>query len=550
MCPAHPDSSPSLSITAAHNKHGCVMICHRGCSYKDIITHIEAGTAVPRLARSVGNDGNDGPRVTYSYTDTAGQVVARKFRIGDGKGKRIWQEPRGFELPIYNAHLVVEAVAVGTEIFVAEGEKCCDVLVELGYVATCNPNGAGKWRPRDTAALVGASYVAVLADDDDPGRAHALRAVGALRAAGVVCEAFLCPDGHNDVADWALFGNLDLGRLLPMDGGGAVGAAAGAAAAVGAVSSWQPMPLPLDAVATAPDLCGLFYFGMSHELAGSSEAGKTMLLAGAAMEIARTGEPVVWVDMEMGPRLMSDRMRALGCTDEEIVRLVNVPETRRFHYLRPDERCSPADIAALLALKPALVAIDAMTTALGLHGMDSNSDMDVDALHRLISNPFKDSGAAVVWIDHPGKDVTRGSKGSIRKEQAVDIRYLVTPFTTYRKGSGGASRIWVKKDRTGNLDREVVRLFQLEADGLGWSWPTPVPRLEDRLDDPDQVREDALICLLQESGPQTRRQLRSQLLGRDEKKKELVDAMISAGKLSVIQGPSGWEQITLNPELA
>jgi putative DNA primase/helicase len=32
-------------------------------------------------------------------------------------------------------------------VFVCEGEKDADNVVDLGLVATCNHGGAGKWRP-------------------------------------------------------------------------------------------------------------------------------------------------------------------------------------------------------------------------------------------------------------------------------------------------------------------------------------------------------------------------------------------------------------------
>ncbi len=40
-------------------------------------------------------------------------------------------------------------------VFVVEGEKDADRLAALGAVATCNPGGAGKWRPEFGAHLAG-----------------------------------------------------------------------------------------------------------------------------------------------------------------------------------------------------------------------------------------------------------------------------------------------------------------------------------------------------------------------------------------------------------
>jgi len=56
-------------------------------------------------------------------------------------------------------------------VFIPEGEKDCDNLGELGFVATCN-HGGGKWRSEISHWLAG-RHVVLLPDNDEPGRAHA-----------------------------------------------------------------------------------------------------------------------------------------------------------------------------------------------------------------------------------------------------------------------------------------------------------------------------------------------------------------------------------------
>ena len=103
-------------------------------------------------------------------------------------------------------------------ICVVEGEKDVHALEKLGKVATCNPGGAGtgKWRPEFSEMLRNAR-VAVIADRDDTGRAHAKAIVESLKgiaravkilepakgkdvsdhlAAGLPLKALVCPNGR------------------------------------------------------------------------------------------------------------------------------------------------------------------------------------------------------------------------------------------------------------------------------------------------------------------------------------------------------------------
>ena len=88
-------------------------------------------------------------------------------------------------------------------VLIPEGEKHVDRLTELGFVATCNPMGAGKWRACYNDYFRGAEIV-ILPDNDRPGRDHARQVVEALLsvAASVrVLELGGLPE-KGDVLDW------------------------------------------------------------------------------------------------------------------------------------------------------------------------------------------------------------------------------------------------------------------------------------------------------------------------------------------------------------
>ncbi len=57
----------------------------------------------------------------------------------------------------YRLPELLTAVAEGREVYVAEGEKDVDRLHREGVTATCNPGGAGKWRPEYARHFAGAT---------------------------------------------------------------------------------------------------------------------------------------------------------------------------------------------------------------------------------------------------------------------------------------------------------------------------------------------------------------------------------------------------------
>jgi DNA polymerase len=68
------------------------------------------------------------------------------------------------------------------EVQVSEGEKDCDTLVRLGYVATTNPGGALSWTDDLTAWLriLGVRRAAIHEDNDESGRERTAKLIAAL----------------------------------------------------------------------------------------------------------------------------------------------------------------------------------------------------------------------------------------------------------------------------------------------------------------------------------------------------------------------------------
>src|ERR1019366_7944359 len=81
----------------------------------------------------------------------------------------------------------------------SEGEKDCDTLAVLGFTATCNPMGAGKWRDDYNAHFAG-KRVVIIPDGDKPGRDHAEQVARALYGVAASVRIVALPGTVNDKA--------------------------------------------------------------------------------------------------------------------------------------------------------------------------------------------------------------------------------------------------------------------------------------------------------------------------------------------------------------
>jgi hypothetical protein len=164
-------------------------------------------------------------RIIYEYKDESGNTLFRVVRwYKDGKkqfsqnapdGSGGWKKNRG------NARLVpfrfpeLLAADPSLPVYIAEGEKDVLTLVNLGFVATCNPGGTG--------AGTGASWIAINQDvcrgltgrdviiycdvDTKPekgrfvGFSHALHTYNSISQVTKSTRIFHAPEPHKDVTD-------------------------------------------------------------------------------------------------------------------------------------------------------------------------------------------------------------------------------------------------------------------------------------------------------------------------------------------------------------
>ena len=210
QCPAHDDHTPSLSV-AARPDGGVRLHCFANCAPADVWAAL--GLRAPAT------------RVAYDYVDSAGtlryQVVRsgqktfrQRHRCPTSKRRDGWTWGLGgntalcrcekIDRLLYRLPDVIRAAQQGETVCIPEGEKDADRLRALGFTATCNSGGAGKWDPAYGAALRGA-HVVIFPDNDPPGAAHAEVVAQSCAASGAASVKVVPLPGvppKGDVSDW------------------------------------------------------------------------------------------------------------------------------------------------------------------------------------------------------------------------------------------------------------------------------------------------------------------------------------------------------------
>lgn len=217
-CPGHEDRTPSLSVSEGNDGRALVK-CHAGCSLDEILRPLgisksdlfEQETQSYRPPRPPQSTNGSATSRCFEYRDEKGELLYRQWHKGkaerpDGQGGWV-QNLDGVRRVPYRLQETLAALATNATLHVVEGEPDVESITELGLAATCNPNGAGKWRDEYTAhfSRILGLRVRVLADNDEPGRKHAEDVARSFHVAGVAdvrVTHFPELPAKGDVSDW------------------------------------------------------------------------------------------------------------------------------------------------------------------------------------------------------------------------------------------------------------------------------------------------------------------------------------------------------------
>ncbi len=215
--PTCSDSTPSVHIT--EKSDGTVIIkAHNGTTTEAVVKGwgMEMRDLFPPRSRDKPFEDRPRTLATYDYKNADGKLVFQvvrqqpadrgktfKTRRPDGAGGWIWNlqgvEPLPYRLPE-----LLQTLCTGKMVLAVEGEKDVDNLTKLGFTATCNHGGAGKWREEHSKYFPSGAKVTIIPDNDGPGKKHGEEVNKQLQARGCETRIIDLPGlpEHGDVSDW------------------------------------------------------------------------------------------------------------------------------------------------------------------------------------------------------------------------------------------------------------------------------------------------------------------------------------------------------------
>lgn len=266
---------------------------------------------------------------------------------------------------LYNILGLLDKDRVSEDVFIVEGEKDADRLISLGFIATCNFDGASasnqtpKWRSELYDPHLTNRNVIILADNDDPGRTHAEHIASCLYDKAESVKVIALPDlpEHGDVSDW-----LDMDHTLTELAGICRDA-----------RTWEPTSLPSgwnirslkDAYGERPPceflVDGIIQLPSLTIVYAAPGALKTMLLSDMMIAVSSGAEwlsspdqsgngfatvqsRVLLIDLENGVRRSDERIGALAKARQLPV------NTPLYYTCMPDPRLDGSDPESLRVL--------------------------------------------------------------------------------------------------------------------------------------------------------------------------------------------------------
>lgn len=527
LCPAHDDVNPSLSVKEDGER--VLVHCFAGCPYEAVMGKLGPGFRTNGDGRNV----EKGRIVARNvYQDATGRdifckvrMVPKGFFIQHPNGRGRWEPGMGGVEPVlYRLPDLADKAGDWRPIYICEGEKDADRVVGLGLLATCNFDGAAgsgqqsKWRESYNPFLAG-RVVYVLADNDEPGRAHAAAIAGSLRGVAKSVKVVELPGlaAGGDVSDWLDAGHtkeelegvaLMTGEWEPVmapsvNGSGVHVNGNGAGpyeGKTGAVMSLRPSSLadllaeemrPLEWVVD-----GLVARGQLLMIAGRPKSGKTWLVLQLAQSVdegrAFLGKDVakgkvLLVTLEDGPRRLRSRAEMLGWRPSA------VDVVFKLAYLDGDKVTNGPGMLQLYELAGGydLIVID--TLIAGLSGRaEENNNPFMAAIANELAAMARAYNSVVVLVHHTSKgtheDVFHTIRGAGSLRGAYDVGMVLERkkderegllhveskdieggSLTIRQGEGGAGwqlvggAVELRKIRAG---RQVVMTLMEHGDGV------------------------------------------------------------------------------------
>lgn len=391
---------------------------------------------------------------TYDYKDESGKLLYQVCRFEpksfsqrrpDGQSGWIWNLEGIKRVPYRLPELIVASMS--DWVYIVEGEKDADNLIAKNFVATTNSGGARKWLDDYNRYFKG-RLVAIIPDNDEPGRDHAKLVAEALHGIAGVVKIVELPDlpPKGDISDWLDSGGPEkVKELIRLTDESPI-------FEPDLIDASRPIIVSLADVKPLP-ISWLWFnripLGMFTLILGDPGLGKSFLTLFMAKKVS-TGE--TWLDSETpensAPKgsvviltaeddlahVVRPRLDAMGADATKIIALEGV----RIIDENGREQCGYFNLQRdLPALQQAvrsqndtkLVVIDPLSAYLGSR-IDSHKDADVRSVLRPLVELAEKYSVAVIGVTHLNKNATGKAvyraMGSLAFLAAARTVWLVT----------------------------------------------------------------------------------------------------------------------------
>ena len=414
--------------------------CDQGGGVADLIRRDNPLANVPEVLQSLGVATSNGHAVphetvktslvaTYPYCDEHGEVTYEVCRYEPKtfkqrrvvNGKAIWglgdTDPLPYKLP--------DIINNPTKpILVVEGEKDADNLANLGFVATCNSGGAGKWAESLNRYFEGRDVI-MLPDNDKAGEAHVRTLLGHLQGKAKRIKVVRLPvQDKGDVTDWIAQGGDAPGLKDLIKQAGEVR------------EKVTPLPtLSLDDIANLPPVEWMIE-GVIPEKAlammyGEPGCGKTFIALDMALSVAHKAE---WQGQTvLGGNVVYVAGEGVGGLKKRIAawhQHRELPQKAPFTVVPiavdlMDENNAQDLQTTIQAVADGPVSMVVFDTVARSMSGDENSSQDMGHVVRAMDAVREQFNCCVLAIHHSGKDSSRGARGSSSLLGAVDASMRV-----------------------------------------------------------------------------------------------------------------------------
>jgi len=514
----------------------------KGYSFAEAVEDLTDGRWRPARAASFAHTtaANDAakalgpPKAVYDYVDEIGERQAlrfeppgrpKQFRQRIGPDQKKWSL-EGVRIVPYRLPELLENIALEHTVFVVEGEKDVETLRGLNVPATTSPMGAGKWRA-DFNDLFRNADAVICGDNDKPGRDHvelvATNLNGVAKRVRALDLAQFWPGigEGDDISDWLTRGEGTVERLYeivdglpdwkpkingvttptlmppaepPKSNGGAQSEEpkTGDAGLIWYGDSPPTPPsylvdemLPEIGVATVGGQYGAAKTFVAADLSaatmfGGDFAGKAVRRKGGVFWLAAEGESEIETRIQAAVAARGGNAADRQPFARQAGDVPCLADKEALDRLKSLAKQATERLHASFSLELALIVIDTLAAAAGFD--DENSAAETQKVMNMLAALAREAKALVLLVDHYGKVIETGVRGSSAKSAANDAILACLGDRDQTTGVMSNRKMAVTKLRAGPVGRVVPFDLEKTDDGLTcvihWRPDEPEPAAE------------------------------------------------------------------------